>query len=206
MGSAAHGCCRAGQVLPKTTNLPMHHCQIASVRRLFEEGREAPPVTRNQPPLAGSIRWSRGLLARLRRTWLRLQVRMCEGWRMDHQRTSGATHMCCLACLPRSSGMHASGYPAARLSPLQALNAELESLEPGKRAAAALTGGFEGCDGGRERSQRFCRRGPAFTQWLAWWLSDCRCPPMPALCAPVRSVQGHAALRKNAVCGLVRHR
>lgn len=48
--------------------------QIHAVRRLFEEGRESPPLTRNMPPVAGSIKWSRGLLVRLRRTWIRLQA------------------------------------------------------------------------------------------------------------------------------------
>ena len=43
------------------------------MRRLFEEGREEPPLTRNMPPVAGGIRWSRSLLGRLRRTWVRLQ-------------------------------------------------------------------------------------------------------------------------------------
>ena len=47
--------------------------QIQSVRRLFEECREEPPLTRNMPPVAGGIRWSRSLLGRLRRTWARLQ-------------------------------------------------------------------------------------------------------------------------------------
>jgi len=57
--------------------------------------RENPPLTRNMPPIAGSIKWSRGLLVRLRRTWVRLQE----------------------------------------------LNSGLEALEPGKRAATAMTGG-----------------------------------------------------------------
>ena len=48
--------------------------QIAAVRRLFEDGREEPPFTRNMPPVAGSVKWSRGLLVRLRRTWVRLQA------------------------------------------------------------------------------------------------------------------------------------
>ena len=47
--------------------------QIHTVRRLFEDGRDDPPLTRNQPPVAGAIRWCRSLLGRVRRTWLRLQ-------------------------------------------------------------------------------------------------------------------------------------
>lgn len=49
------------------------HPQIQTVRRLFEEGREDPPLNRNQPPVAGAIRWCRSLLGRVRRTWVRLQ-------------------------------------------------------------------------------------------------------------------------------------
>ena len=67
-----------------TLYMPTHVCicffncasaclQIQSVRKLFEEGREEPPLTRNMPPVAGGIRWSRSLLGRLRRTWARLQ-------------------------------------------------------------------------------------------------------------------------------------
>lgn len=68
--------------------------QIHSTRRLFEEGRSAPPLTRNMPPVAGGIRWSRTLLGRVRRTWLRLKD----------------------------------------------LNGELEGLDAGRRAAAAMMG------------------------------------------------------------------
>lgn len=64
------------------------------VRRIFEEGQEKPPLARNMPPVAGAIKWCRGLLVRLRRTWLRLQ----------------------------------------------ALSPQLEAIDPGKRAAAAMTG------------------------------------------------------------------
>ncbi|KAI7844971.1 hypothetical protein COHA_001338 [Chlorella ohadii] len=48
--------------------------QIHTVRRLFEEGRNDPPLTRNQPPVAGAIRWCRSLLGRVRCTWVRLQA------------------------------------------------------------------------------------------------------------------------------------
>jgi hypothetical protein len=61
---------------------------------MFEEGKEKPQLTRNMPPVAGSIRWSRGLLLRLRRTWVRLLE----------------------------------------------LDGKLDSLEQGRRAAAAITG------------------------------------------------------------------
>lgn len=61
---------------------------------MFEEGREKPPLSRNMPPTAGSIKWCRGLLVRLRCTWVRLQ----------------------------------------------ALSTQLEATEPGRRAAAAMTG------------------------------------------------------------------
>ena len=44
------------------------------MRRVFEGGRQAPPRARHMPPVAGAVRWSRGLLVRLRRTWARLQA------------------------------------------------------------------------------------------------------------------------------------
>ena len=85
-----HCCCQTAQtalditLIVPTLYMPTHVCicffncasaclQIQSVRRLFEEGREEPPLTRNMPPVAGGIRWSRSLLGRLRRTWARLQ-------------------------------------------------------------------------------------------------------------------------------------
>lgn len=100
--SSAPALCRRGvdshscPTPPSAAPPAWSHAQIQAARRQFEEGRDDPPLTRNQPPVAGAIRWSRTLLARLRHTWVRLQ----------------------------------------------GLGAELEALEPGRRAAAAMTGAW----------------------------------------------------------------
>lgn len=68
--------------------------KIHAVRRLFEEDRDEPPLMRNMPPMSGAVKWSRSLLARVRRTWVRLEGLGCD----------------------------------------------VQALEPGRRAAAAMTG------------------------------------------------------------------
>lgn len=66
--------------------------QIGFVRRVFDEGRDNPPLARNMPPVAGAIKWSRGLLVRLRRTWVRLQALNSQLERMDSGKRA-ALHM-----------------------------------------------------------------------------------------------------------------
>ena len=47
--------------------------EIDQTVELFDNNREAPPVTKNQPPVAGAIKWSRSLLARVKQTMAKLQ-------------------------------------------------------------------------------------------------------------------------------------
>ncbi len=46
-------------------------CSLA--QRRFVVLQDAPPLTRNMPPVAGSIKWSRSLFARVKQTMQRLQ-------------------------------------------------------------------------------------------------------------------------------------
>ncbi|KAK3281453.1 hypothetical protein CYMTET_10756, partial [Cymbomonas tetramitiformis] len=46
--------------------------EIDTTREIFEANKHAPPVTRNQPPVAGAINWMRSLFQRIRKTMNRL--------------------------------------------------------------------------------------------------------------------------------------
>ncbi|KAF5830619.1 hypothetical protein DUNSADRAFT_14266 [Dunaliella salina] len=46
--------------------------EIDQTTTIFEENKHAPPVTKNQPPIAGAIKWARALLARLKQTMIKL--------------------------------------------------------------------------------------------------------------------------------------
>ena len=48
--------------------------EIDTTRAMFNQHRDNPPITRNQPRVAGSIKWSRSLFARIKRTMGRLQA------------------------------------------------------------------------------------------------------------------------------------
>ena len=48
--------------------------EVDNVNRLFEDSRENPPVSKNQPPTAGAISWSRSLFQRIKNTVLRFQT------------------------------------------------------------------------------------------------------------------------------------
>lgn len=93
------------------------------VRRMFEEGREKPPLGRNMPPVAGAIKWCRSLLVRVRSTW----------------------------------------------AGLQALGTQLEALDPGRRAAAAMTGDKMSWGEGCSRELRELRPNTA----NMWHRPDC---------------------------------
>eukprot|EP00798_Chlamydomonas_sp_ICE-L_P031817 gene31817-7021_t len=47
--------------------------EIDATMEIFETNKEDPPVTKNQPPIAGAIKWSRSLLARVKQTMAKLQ-------------------------------------------------------------------------------------------------------------------------------------
>lgn len=87
----------AGVLASQTRPRSQHTPQIHTVRRLFEEGRNDPPLTRNQPPVAGAIRWCRSLLGRVRCTWVRLQALSGKLEELDAGRRAAAamTGGCC---------------------------------------------------------------------------------------------------------------
>ena len=48
--------------------------EVESINQLFQDNKEAPPISRNQPPVAGAISWSRSLFHRIKQTVLRFQT------------------------------------------------------------------------------------------------------------------------------------
>ena len=51
---------------------PSPRLQIEAMTKVFQEGKDTPPTSRNMPPVAGAIKWSRGLFARVKRTMVQL--------------------------------------------------------------------------------------------------------------------------------------
>ena len=47
--------------------------EIETATETFDASHENPPVPKNQPPVAGSIAWSRSVFSRVRKTMTRLQ-------------------------------------------------------------------------------------------------------------------------------------
>lgn len=48
--------------------------EVDVINDLFQEHRDQPPVSKNQPPVAGAISWSRSLFQRIKHTVLRFQT------------------------------------------------------------------------------------------------------------------------------------
>ena len=48
--------------------------EIVTTRQIFDANMSNPPATRNQPPVAGAIAWSRSLFSRVRKTMTRFQA------------------------------------------------------------------------------------------------------------------------------------
>ncbi|KAG5468437.1 hypothetical protein LSCM1_02417 [Leishmania martiniquensis] len=61
-------------LLEKTDRiLAQYFTEVENVRRIFQDQKEAPPLTKNQPPVAGAIHWSMSLFQRLKKPILRFQ-------------------------------------------------------------------------------------------------------------------------------------
>lgn len=61
------------QVINKFTDiLEQFAREIEQTHDIFEAHKHAPPVTKNQPPVAGAIKWARALLARVKQTMVKL--------------------------------------------------------------------------------------------------------------------------------------
>ncbi|KAG5494118.1 hypothetical protein JKF63_01953 [Porcisia hertigi] len=53
--------------------LAQYFTEVENVRRIFQDQKEAPPLTKNQPPVAGAIHWSMSLFQRLKKPIMRFQ-------------------------------------------------------------------------------------------------------------------------------------
>ncbi|CBZ30501.1 putative dynein heavy chain [Leishmania mexicana MHOM/GT/2001/U1103] len=61
-------------LLEKTDRiLAQYFTEVENVRRIFQDQKEAPPLSKNQPPVAGGIHWSMSLFHRLKRPIVRFQ-------------------------------------------------------------------------------------------------------------------------------------
>ena len=65
-----------GQLLESKTMeiLQQYDKEIGVVLSLFRQGRESPPLCKNQPPVAGAIHWAHSLFLRIRRTIARIKA------------------------------------------------------------------------------------------------------------------------------------
>ena len=48
--------------------------EVDSINDIFEESKKRPPISKTQPPVAGSISWARSLFQRIKQTVLRFQT------------------------------------------------------------------------------------------------------------------------------------
>ena len=63
------------QMMLKFTDILIQYSrEVARVKAIFEAGRASPPVSKNQPPIAGAIAWTRSLYYRLKKSILRFQT------------------------------------------------------------------------------------------------------------------------------------
>ncbi|CAG9462277.1 unnamed protein product [Pedinophyceae sp. YPF-701] len=62
------------QMMEKLSDILMQFSrEIDEARAMFNECKEDPPITRNQPRVAGSIKWARSLFSRIKKTMSKLQ-------------------------------------------------------------------------------------------------------------------------------------
>ncbi|BDA41784.1 probable Dynein-1-alpha heavy chain, flagellar inner arm I1 complex [Coccomyxa sp. Obi] len=67
------------KVLSKSTDILLQAGkEIDGIAEIFRENQAFPLLAWNEPPVAGSIRWSRSLFARCKRTWTRLKLQEPE--------------------------------------------------------------------------------------------------------------------------------
>ena len=48
--------------------------QVDQAFEMFKEHEDSPPISKNQPPVAGAIMWERSLFHRIKRTVLKFQT------------------------------------------------------------------------------------------------------------------------------------
>ena len=54
--------------------LAQYAAELEHVSTMFETSSDAPPLSKNQPPLAGAINWSHSLFLRIRQTIAKFQA------------------------------------------------------------------------------------------------------------------------------------
>ena len=55
-------------------HLPLPILQVDAINQLFRDHKDNPPISLNQPPVAGAITWSRALFKRIKHTVVRLRT------------------------------------------------------------------------------------------------------------------------------------
>ncbi len=66
-------CVYVSQVINKFNDiLEQFLREIETTAQIFDKHKDKPPVTKNQPPVAGAIKWARSLLARVKQTMQKL--------------------------------------------------------------------------------------------------------------------------------------
>jgi len=62
------------QMMEKFSDIVSQYCrEVEMVKGIFEANMAGPECTKNQPPIAGSIQWSRALMRRIKKPMLRFQ-------------------------------------------------------------------------------------------------------------------------------------
>ena len=65
----------AKQMMNKFTDILLQYSkEVERVKRIFEAGEHSPPISKNQPPIAGAIAWSRALYTRVKKSVLKFQT------------------------------------------------------------------------------------------------------------------------------------
>ena len=63
---AVDAAARASTRLPRQFRDGVGATQVREMQKMFIEGKEAPPIAHNLPPIAGALTWCRGLLERIK--------------------------------------------------------------------------------------------------------------------------------------------
>ena len=62
------------QMMLKFTDILLQYSkEVERIKRIFEAGEASPPISKNQPPIAGAIAWTRALYIRIKKSVLRFQ-------------------------------------------------------------------------------------------------------------------------------------
>ena len=65
----------AKQMMMKFTDILLQYSkEVERIKRTFEAGEAAPPISKNQPPIAGAIAWTRALYFRVKKSVLKFQT------------------------------------------------------------------------------------------------------------------------------------